>query len=116
MPFYHEADFDWVEPPGHVRGYSRYLVGPHSGSKYFDFRTSSYPSGGRVDPHVHEVAEQVYYFTSGTGQARCGQETRTVAAGDVMFVPAGVVHSLTCTSDDDLTFVVVTTPPDDIPR
>jgi quercetin dioxygenase-like cupin family protein len=116
MPFCNEEDFSWNEPPGHVRGYSRYLVGPHSGSKYFDFRTSRYPTGGRVDPHVHDVAEQVYYFISGTGRALCGEQTRTVGAGDVMFVPAGIVHSLECTSEDDLKFVVVTTPPDDIAR
>ncbi len=116
MPFYNEADFEWTEPPGHVRGYSRYLVGPHSGSRYFDFRVSSYPTGGLVQPHVHEVAEQVYYFIEGTGRAVCGAQTRDVAAGDVMFVPAGVVHSLECTSRQDLRFVIVTTPSDDVPR
>lgn len=116
MPFYAEEDFEWIEPPGHVRGYSRYLVGPHAGSRYFDFRTSSYPPGGRVDPHVHEVAEQVYYFIAGAGRAECGTETRAVGPGDVMFVPAGVRHSLVSTGDDDLRFVVVTSPPDDVER
>lgn len=116
MPFYTEDDFDWIEPPGHVRGYSRYLVGPHSGSRYFDFRTSSYPPGGRVDPHVHEVAEQVYYFIGGTGRAECGDDNRTVKPGDVMFVPAGARHALVCTGEDELRFVVVTSPPDGIER
>jgi hypothetical protein len=23
MPFFNEKDFDWVEPPGHVRGYTQ---------------------------------------------------------------------------------------------
>lgn len=116
MPFFNEQDAEWIEPPGHVRGYSRYLVGPEHGSAYFDFRTSRYPTGGRVDRHVHTVAEQVYYFISGAGRAECGDETRTVGPGDVMFVPAGVPHSLTASSDEDLCMVVVTSPPNDIAR
>lgn len=116
MPFCNEEDFDWIEPPGHVRGYSRYLVGPQAGSRYFDFRTSRYPTGGRVDSHVHHVAEQVYYFISGTGQAACGDEIRTIGPGDVMFVPAGTPHHLVASGNEDLRFVVVTSPPNDIER
>jgi mannose-6-phosphate isomerase-like protein (cupin superfamily) len=116
MPFLNESQVDWHEPPGHVGAYSRYLVGPEHGSSYFDFRTSRYPTGGYVEPHVHEVAEQVYYFISGTGEAECDGQTRTVGPGDVMFVPAGVRHGLVSTGEDALCFVVVTSPPNDIPR
>lgn len=116
MPFRNEQDAEWQEPPGHVRAYSRYLVGPDHDSEYFDFRTSRYPTGGYVEPHVHEVAEQIYYFLAGTGRAECGEETRTVGPGDVMFVPAGVRHSLVSTGEQDLRFVVVTSPPSDIAR
>lgn len=116
MPFLHEDSVEWQEPPGHVRAYSRYLVGPDRDSRYFDFRTSSYPPGGYVERHVHEVAEQVYYFMSGTGRAECGDETRDVGPGDVMFVPAGTPHSLEATGTADLRFVVVTSPPGDIAR
>jgi mannose-6-phosphate isomerase-like protein (cupin superfamily) len=112
MPFLNEADTEWHEPPGHFGAYSRYLVGPERGSRYFDFRTSRYPTGGYVAPHAHDVAEQVYYFTSGTGRAECGDETREVGPGDVMFVPAGVRHGLVSTGDGELSFIVVTSPPD----
>lgn len=116
MPFLNEENANWVEPPGHVRGYSRYLVGAEQGSDYFDFRVSRYPTGGYVEPHSHRVAEQVYYFISGAGRAECGDETRAVGPGDVMFVPAGMRHSLVAVGEEDLRFVVVTSPPDDIPR
>jgi mannose-6-phosphate isomerase-like protein (cupin superfamily) len=116
MPFLNESTVDWHEPPGHTRAYSRYLVGPEHGSRYLDFRTSLYPPGGFVAPHVHEVAEQVYYFLSGAGRAECGDETREVGPGDVMFVPAGARHGLVSTGDGDLCFVVVTSPPHDVPR
>lgn len=116
MPFWNEKESAWQEPPGHVRAYSRYLLGADRGSDRIDFRTSRYPQGGHVLPHVHDTAEQVYYFLSGTGEAECGDERRTVGAGDVMFVPPGVRHALTATSEDDLHFVVVTSPPEGIDR
>ncbi|GGL09424.1 cupin domain-containing protein [Mangrovihabitans endophyticus] len=112
MPFLNEGDVPWTEPPGHVRAYSRYLVGPDShGSAHFDFRTSRYPTGGYVEEHLHESAEQVYYFLAGAGRAVCGEETRMVGAGDVMFVPARMRHSLMSTGERELEFVVVTSPP-----
>ena len=117
MPFLNAADLPWHEPPGHVRGYSRYLVNPdQGGSRYFDFRVSRYPTGGRVDLHVHMVAEQVYYIIGGRGQAVCGDERREIGPEDVMFVPAGAPHSLVSSGPEDLVFVVVTSPPYDIQR
>jgi mannose-6-phosphate isomerase-like protein (cupin superfamily) len=117
MPFSHTDEFEWHEPPGHLAGYSKYLVNPEgAGSRYFDFRLSSYPTGGRVDPHVHQVAEQVYYIIAGTGRAECGSEAADLGPGSVMFVPAGARHSFLATSAENLVFVVVTSPPGDIAR
>jgi mannose-6-phosphate isomerase-like protein (cupin superfamily) len=116
MTFLNESDVEWRQPPGHVTAYSRYLVGPEAGSRRLDFRTSRYPTGGYVEPHVHPVAEQVYYFLSGAGRAECGDETRAVGPGDVMFVPAGVRHGLVSTGTEPLCFVVATSPPDDLAR
>jgi mannose-6-phosphate isomerase-like protein (cupin superfamily) len=116
MPFFNEEEVEWHEPPGHVGAYSRYLVGPDHDSRYFDFRVSRYPTGGYVEAHKHDVAEQVYYFIAGAGKAECGDESRIVGPGDVMFVPAGVAHSLVSTGKEDLRFVVVTSPPNDISR
>jgi mannose-6-phosphate isomerase-like protein (cupin superfamily) len=116
MGFLHADDVPFHEPPGHLRGYSKYLVDPDLGSRYFDFRLSRYVPGGLVEPHEHTVAEHVYYFIEGTGSAECGDDTRTVGAGTVMFVPPGVRHSVACTGDVDLVFIVATSPPGDIPR
>jgi mannose-6-phosphate isomerase-like protein (cupin superfamily) len=112
MPFVNESRVGWQQPPGHIDAYSRYLVGPEQGSRHFDFRTSRYPKGGYVEEHLHEAAEQVYYFIAGSGRARCGDEQRDVGPGDVMFVPAGALHSLVSTGEQELRFVVVTSPPD----
>lgn len=107
----------WHEPPGHERGYSKYLVSAEDGlSSRLDFRLSRYPIGGRVDPHTHEVAEQLYFFIEGTGTVRCDDEAYTVGPEHTVFVPPGAVHSLENTGSTDLVFVVVTSPPEDIAR
>lgn len=107
----------WHEPPGHNSGFSKYLVNEEQdGSKYFDFRISRYPIRGEVEPHTHEVAEQIYYVISGSGLFTYGDEEHIISPGYTVFIPAGVVHGLRNTGDEDLVFVVVTSPPNDIPR
>src|SRR5262249_859991 len=109
--------FDWIEPPGHLAGFSRYLVNPDNvGSRYLDFRLSRYPPGGRVELHHHDVAEQVYLLLSGAAPAICGNEARDVDEGAVLFLPAGVAHSILNIGSEPLEFVVVSSPPGDVPR
>jgi mannose-6-phosphate isomerase-like protein (cupin superfamily) len=107
----------WFEPPGHFGGLSKALVSPDSHeTAYFDFRISRYPIGSRVDPHHHDVAEHVYYFLSGTGLVGWAETTYIIEPGMVVFVPPGVVHSITNTGECDLVFVVATSPPSDTSR
>lgn len=107
----------WVEPPGHFGGYSKYLVGPDGhGSQHFDFRISSYQPKGYVEPHVHQVAEHVYYILRGTGLAVVGGEQRLVEPNVTIFVPPGVEHAIYNTGFEDLVFIVATSPPGDILR
>jgi mannose-6-phosphate isomerase-like protein (cupin superfamily) len=113
--FRHEDEVPWLEPPGHYGAFSRYLVGPDHDSRQFDFRTSRYPTGGYVEEHAHDIEEQVYYILSGKGIMRCGDETREVGPGSVIFVPPRVVHGIRNEAAEDLTFVIVTSPPG-IPR
>jgi mannose-6-phosphate isomerase-like protein (cupin superfamily) len=115
--FFDVEEFPWHEPSGHVGGFSRYLVSPENvQSQYFDFRTSRYVAGGRVEPHVHAVAEHVYLILAGRGEAGCGEEVRVLVPGTGMFVPPGVVHYIANPGSEPLEFVVVTSPPSDIER
>lgn len=110
-------ELPWHQPPGHFSGFSKYLVNEEfEKSKYFDFRISRYPIKGLVAEHVHEVAEQIFYFISGEGLVTYGDVKTVVTKGYTMFVPPGINHAVENTGDEDLVFIVVTSPPNDVPR
>ena len=49
--------------------------------------------GGYVDPHSHPTHE-FYYVLRGRGVMTVGDEDRTIAQGDLVYIPPDVVHSL----------------------
>lgn len=49
------------------------------------------PADG-VDPQGPHDEDEVYYVASGRGRITVGTEDRDVAAGTVIYVPAGVEH------------------------
>ena len=51
------AEVDWIEAPGHYSAFSKLLISESDGSKYFDFRVSSYEPKGYCEAHTHETAE-----------------------------------------------------------
>jgi mannose-6-phosphate isomerase-like protein (cupin superfamily) len=105
----------WEELPGHFGGaYSKMLVRPETGgSRRIDYRISTYQPRGYVAPHAHRMQEQVYHILEGEGLMELGDERRVVGRHDVVFVPPGVRHAIYNTGLTDLTFIVVTSPPDD---
>ena len=65
--------------------------------------------GGKSgDEHVHEGAEQVYYFTRGRGKIRLDGKTYEVREGDAVFIPPGCRHQSLNDSDDWLELVIIT--------
>ena len=105
----------WEDLPGHFGGaYSKMLVRPEvCGSRRIDYRISTYQPKGHVEPHTHRVQEQIYHILGGEGLMELGAERRVVRRHDVIFVPPGVRHAIYNTGLSDLTFIVVTSPPDD---
>jgi quercetin dioxygenase-like cupin family protein len=112
----HESDRPWRLPPGHQGGFSKYLVVPEDGARLIDFRISRYPTGGQVEEHAHEIAEQVYYVTGGEGRMTLDGEEHRLVVGTVVLVAPGVRHALINEGSEDLEFVVVTVPSSDIAR
>lgn len=107
----------WVTPEGHTNSYSKLLVSPErQDTKLFDFRISSYPVSGYADAHVHEAAEQIYYFLEGTGLVELDGVEHIVEPHTTMWVSPGVRHSVANTGFTNLVFIVVTSPPGGISR
>ena len=109
------AEVLWENPPGHSPGaISKMLVRPETvGSRLVDFRVSTYQPMSHVEPHRHKVQEQIYHVLEGDGLMELDGVRRVVHPGDFIFIPPGVEHAIHNTGRVDLTFFVVTTPPDD---
>src|ERR1041384_5164396 len=69
------------------------------------------PADGEIGEEVHEV-DQILTFVSGTGEAKVGGNTRKVAQGDLVVVPAGTKHNFTNTGPNPLVLYTVYGPPE----
>lgn len=107
----------WELPPGHVQAYSKLLVHPtNADTKHFDFRISSYQPKGYAEVHVHEVAENLYYILQGKGIVELDGARHLVEPHMVVHIPPGVRHGIFNTGIEDLVFLVVASPPYDMPE
>jgi mannose-6-phosphate isomerase-like protein (cupin superfamily) len=107
----------WEEPPGHFAAFSKMLVHPsNADTRYFDFRISSYQPKGYAEVHVHEVAENIYYILQGRGIVELDGKRHLVEPHMVVHIPAGVRHGIFNTGLEDLVFIVVASPPADMPQ
>jgi quercetin dioxygenase-like cupin family protein len=105
----------WQQFPGHFGGaLSKALVRPETaGSRLVDYRISTYQPMAYVATHAHKVQEQIYHVLEGEGSMEIDGQRRIVRKHDVIFIPPGVVHSISNDGLGDLTFIVVTTPVED---
>jgi len=58
-----------------------------------------------VDPQSPHTRDEVYVVVEGRGQFRKGEAVHRFGPGDVLFVPAGVVHRFQAFSDDLVVWV-----------
>jgi len=109
------AEVMWINPPAHSPGaISKLLVRPETtGSKQMDFRISTYQPMSYVEPHAHKIQEQIYHVLEGEGLMELDSERKVVRSGDFIFIPPGVNHAIYNTGRTDLTFFVITSPPED---
>lgn len=70
------------------------------------------PAGGEIGEEVHEHTDQILTFVSGTGEARIAGETKAVAQGDLVVVPAGTKHNFVNTGPNPLVLYTVYGPPE----
>ena len=107
----------WEQPPAHFDAFSKMLVHPtNADTRYFDFRLSSYQPKGYAEVHVHEVAENIYYILQGRGIVELDGKKHLVEPHMIIHIPPGVRHGIFNTGLEDLVFVVVASPPSDMPE
>jgi mannose-6-phosphate isomerase-like protein (cupin superfamily) len=59
-----------------------------------------------IDNQTPHARDELYIVASGTGSFVCAGETAAVAAGDLLFVPAGVAHHFENFSEGFSTWVI----------
>lgn len=80
--------------------------------EYSQVVAMSLPVGGDIGEEVHENTDQLFLIAEGDGQVLVGNETRGISEGDFIVVPAGTVHNVTNTGDEDLKLLTIYAPPE----
>jgi mannose-6-phosphate isomerase-like protein (cupin superfamily) len=71
------------------------------------------PRGGQVPWHNQEQ-EEIYFIIEGEGEMCLGEERRTIAAGQAVYIPPGVFHQLTNTGDGPMRMIYCYAPAGDV--
>lgn len=72
----------------------------------FALRRFTMQKGGGMPRHTNTV-EHEQYVLAGAATITVGDETHHVKAGDVVFIPEGVVHSYENTGDGEFQFLCI---------
>ena len=90
----------------------RELAGiPTGNSVQQSLAEATVPAGGETEEHHHGVSEEIYYFTSGSGRMKLGDEETGVSAGDTVVIPPGMRHKLWNTGTEPLKLLCCCAPP-----
>jgi mannose-6-phosphate isomerase-like protein (cupin superfamily) len=68
------------------------------------------PAGSATVEHFHRESEEIYYFVSGRGRMRLGDEEVSVSAGDCVVIPPGTRHKLWAADDAELVLLCCCAP------
>lgn len=68
------------------------------------------PPRGTTEEHYHRVAEELYYFVSGSGRIRVEGEEQAVRSGDCVVLPPGARHKLFNDGDEPLVLLCCCAP------
>jgi putative monooxygenase len=68
------------------------------------------PKGPRGRTHRHSKSDNVYIVKSGEGLLTIEGQNHAIVTGDVVFIPAGVRHSLSNVSDRELVIYEIYAP------
>lgn len=78
-----------------------------SGSAILEYATIK---GEEPPDHVHPSEDEMFYVLAGALSFRCGRETFALEQGGFVFLPRGVEHGYTITSEGTVRLLVITSP------
>jgi mannose-6-phosphate isomerase-like protein (cupin superfamily) len=81
-----------------------------SGAQHFSLLINEMAVGYKGKEHSHNV-EHCWYILSGTGMIHMDGERYPIRPGDAVFAPIGMSHSVECTGNEPLRYLVVYAPP-----
>ena len=80
--------------------------------RYSQLVIMTIPPEGEIGEEVHPDTDQILTFVSGVGEASVDGESREVAQGDLVCVPAGARHNFRNTGPNPLVLYTVYGPPE----
>ena len=60
--------------------------------------------------HYHPALEEIIYIVDGTAEQWVDRERRALRAGEIAFIPKGVVHAIYNASREPMTFLAILSP------
>ncbi len=88
------------------------VIYPEMGAQHVTLNYAEHEPGWEFRQHVHESSEDVIVCLAGSGVIRSGDIRIPFQAGDVVYVPAGVVHGTINTGSEVLVMFSCQAPPD----
>ncbi len=82
-----------------------------SGAKHFSLLVNTMHAGVEGGWHKHDDNEHCWYVLSGHGTMYIGNETFALGPEMAVFAPANIMHKIDAGPDDDLTYVMILSPP-----
>jgi mannose-6-phosphate isomerase-like protein (cupin superfamily) len=107
------ANLNSLEPFTTADGSSiRELAGPSwTKARNQSLAEATVSPGGETAEHYHPQAEELYYFVSGAGRMRLGDQVASVRAGDCVVIPPGTPHKLWNLQREPLVLLCCCSPP-----
>jgi uncharacterized cupin superfamily protein len=89
------------------------FIGPRVGAQKLGYNITAVPPGKRAFPfHNHRANEEMFFVLQGSGEARIGESTYPIRAGDVIACPAGgkeTAHQIINSGTEELRYLAVST-------
>jgi len=105
MTVRHAADVPAEEVKAGQGTTRQLLIGPDEGPNFAMRRFTMEPGGGM--PRHTNAVEHEQYVLRGRARITIGHDVHHVAAGDVVFIPAGVPHSYEAEGTEPFEFICV---------